>query len=181
MGDEIVVIYKCGDDLRQDQLTLQILRIMERRWERAGLDLKLSPYLCVATGDELGFIEVVLESNTTANITKQYSRGASGAFAKEPMSLFLQEHNRDSASYRASVETFLYSLAGYCVATYAPPFLPPLGCPPHLTARGDTRGILRGHVRPSLFTSPGMPSPSHRPWSPVAGTSWASATATTTT
>ena len=58
VGDDVVVIFKCGDDLRQDQLTLQILRIMERRWERAGLDLRLSPYLCVATGDEVGFIEV---------------------------------------------------------------------------------------------------------------------------
>merc|ERR1719240_1168862 len=93
VGDDIVCIFKHGDDLRQDQLTLQILRIMERRWERAGLDLRLSPYLCVATGDEVGFIEVVLESNTTANITVQYSGGASGAFAKEPMALYLQEHN----------------------------------------------------------------------------------------
>ena len=81
VGDEIIVIFKNGDDLRQDQLTLQMLRIMERKWERAGLDMKLSPYLCVATGDEVGFIEVVLESNTTANITKQYSSGARGAFA----------------------------------------------------------------------------------------------------
>ena len=47
-GADLYVIFKCGDDLRQDQLTLQILRIMERRWERAGLDLQLSPYLCVA-------------------------------------------------------------------------------------------------------------------------------------
>ena len=43
VGEPLVVIFKCGDDLRQDQLTLQILRIMERRWERAGMDLCLSP------------------------------------------------------------------------------------------------------------------------------------------
>ena len=58
VGDDIVVIYKVGDDLRQDQLTLQIMRIMEKRWERAGLDMCLSPYLCVNTGNESGFIEV---------------------------------------------------------------------------------------------------------------------------
>ena len=80
--------------------------------------MKLSPYLCVSTGDEIGFIEVVLDSNTTANITKQYSRGASGAFAKEPMKMYLEEHNPTKGGYRAAVETFLYSLAGYCVATY---------------------------------------------------------------
>ena len=83
-GKDLYVIFKCGDDLRQDQLTLQIIRIMERKWEREGLDLRLSPYGCVATGDELGFIEVVLNSDTTANITKKYAGGASGAFSKEP-------------------------------------------------------------------------------------------------
>ena len=34
----------------------------EHKWEREGLDLHLSPYGCVATGDEIGFIEIVLNS-----------------------------------------------------------------------------------------------------------------------
>ena len=33
------------------------------------MDLKLIPYGCVATGDEIGMLEVVMDSNTTANIT----------------------------------------------------------------------------------------------------------------
>lgn len=118
VGDDIIVIYKVGDDLRQDQLTLQIMRIMERHWECVGLDMCLSPYLCVSTGDASGFIEAVVDSNTTANITKMYSRGASGAFAKEPMHLWLREHSHSTLVYRKAVSTFLYSLAGYCVATY---------------------------------------------------------------
>ena len=102
LGDSLVVIFKAGDDLRQDALTLQIIRIMERKWEREGLDLKLSPYGCVSTGDETGFIEVVLNSNTTANITKKYSGGAGGAFSKEPMKLWLQEHNPGERDVRRS-------------------------------------------------------------------------------
>ena len=35
----------------------------------AGMDLKLIPYGCVATGDEIGMLEVVTDANTTANIT----------------------------------------------------------------------------------------------------------------
>ena len=117
-GDKHTVMYKSGDDLRQDALTLQIIRIMEHQWEREGLDLRLSPYGCVATGNEKGFIEIVLNSDTTANITKTYSGGASGAFSKEPMARYLRDHNATDAEYASAVDTFSRSLAGYCVATY---------------------------------------------------------------
>eukprot|EP00954_Amorphochlora_amoebiformis_P016724 1313190-Amorphochlora_amoeboformis.AAC.1 len=46
---KIYVIFKSGDDLRQDILTLQMLRLMDSFWCAEGLDLKLSPYTCVAT------------------------------------------------------------------------------------------------------------------------------------
>jgi phosphatidylinositol-4,5-bisphosphate 3-kinase len=39
-------------------------------WKKEGLNLELSPYGCIATGDEQGMIEVVLNSETMANITK---------------------------------------------------------------------------------------------------------------
>jgi len=31
---------------------------MDKLWKEEGLDLRLNPYGCVATGDELGMIEV---------------------------------------------------------------------------------------------------------------------------
>jgi phosphatidylinositol-4,5-bisphosphate 3-kinase len=36
----------------------------------AGLDLQLRPYHCVATGDEIGMLEVVLDADTTSRISK---------------------------------------------------------------------------------------------------------------
>lgn len=60
-----------GDDLRQDLLTLQMLGIMDKIWKAEGLDLCLTPYKCIATGDEMGMIETVLDSDTTANIQRQ--------------------------------------------------------------------------------------------------------------
>lgn len=46
-GATHTVLFKAGDDLRQDQLTLQILGIMDGLWKEHGLDLRMSPYLCV--------------------------------------------------------------------------------------------------------------------------------------
>ncbi|KAF4131656.1 Phosphatidylinositol 3- and 4-kinase [Phytophthora infestans] len=68
------VIFKAGDDLRQDQLVLQILRVMDDLWREAGLDLCLLPYACISTGDEIGMIEVVGDSETLASII--YARHA---------------------------------------------------------------------------------------------------------
>ncbi|GMF48620.1 unnamed protein product [Phytophthora fragariaefolia] len=68
------VIFKSGDDLRQDQLVLQILRVMDDLWREADLDLCLLPYACISTGDEIGMIEVIGDSETLASII--YARHA---------------------------------------------------------------------------------------------------------
>jgi CRP-like cAMP-binding protein len=67
------VLFKAGDDLRQDQLVLQLIMLFDRIWKgKQGdpnrLDMHLTPYGCVATGDFVGLIEVVPDSNTVAGI-----------------------------------------------------------------------------------------------------------------
>ena len=61
-------------------------------WKKEGLDLNLTPYGCIATGEEMGMIEVVLESETTANIQKAYG-GVTAAFKQTPLANWLREHN----------------------------------------------------------------------------------------
>jgi phosphatidylinositol kinase/protein kinase (PI-3 family) len=40
------LIFKHGDDLRQDMLTLQMLKLMNTIWKTEGLDLKYLFYFC---------------------------------------------------------------------------------------------------------------------------------------
>lgn len=123
-ADPIFTIFKSGDDLRQDALTLQILRIMDRFWKAAGLDLCLTPYRALVSGNDMGLIEVVLNSATCSRI--QAAGGVvAGAFKKDPLANWLREQvttgRTDAAaeqSYNAAVEIFMRSCAGYCVATY---------------------------------------------------------------
>lgn len=43
-NSEYIVIFKHGDDLRQDQLILQTIALMDKLLRRENLDLKLTPY-----------------------------------------------------------------------------------------------------------------------------------------
>eukprot|EP01012_Entosiphon_sulcatum_P032453 TRINITY_DN41276_c0_g1_i1.p1 TRINITY_DN41276_c0_g1~~TRINITY_DN41276_c0_g1_i1.p1 ORF type:complete len:1142 (-),score=193.21 TRINITY_DN41276_c0_g1_i1:27-3452(-) len=164
-GEESVkVIFKAGDDLRQDLLTLQMLHIMDSLWKSKGLDLHLRPYGCIATDDGVGMIEVVDKSNTVANITREFG-GARAAYSELPLLVWLQknnpdQHGADSPTAGASsprrksgaaltvplyVDNFVRSCAGYGPATYI------LGIGDRhndnvmLTVRGDLFHIDFGH------------------------------------
>uniref|UniRef100_A0A672H488 phosphatidylinositol-4,5-bisphosphate 3-kinase n=1 Tax=Salarias fasciatus TaxID=181472 RepID=A0A672H488_SALFA len=117
-GDTLGIIFKNGDDLRQDMLTLQILRLMDLLWKEANLDLRIVPYGCLATGDRAGLIEVVSSADTIANIQLTSSNvAAAAAFNKDALLNWLKERNSGDALDRA-IEEFTLSCAGYCVATY---------------------------------------------------------------
>ena len=133
-GERVMVMFKSGDDLRQDQMTLQIISFMDELWLREGLDLKLTPYRCVSTGNELGMLEIVLGSNTIANIQKEQS-GYTGAFKSSTLRNWLQanmdgssdvsgksvgnvSNGHDPPGWDTVVDNFVCSCAGYCVLSY---------------------------------------------------------------
>ena len=117
LGKSIYTIFKTGDDLRQDMLTLQMIQIMVKLWQKEGLDLRMSPYACISTGHEVGMLEVVLNSETVSNIQVAFG-GSSAAFKDQPLDEWIRRHNPDEADYAAAVDNFTRSCAGYCVATY---------------------------------------------------------------
>ncbi|RHY30053.1 hypothetical protein DYB32_004658 [Aphanomyces invadans] len=114
-GDPIVVIFKSGDDVRQDSLTLQLIRVMDELWRAEGMDLAMEPYKCVATGPMTGILQVVLNAVTTADIHKRV--GNWGAFDDTSFSNWIQANNQDKKSLKNAVDLFHRSCAGYCVAT----------------------------------------------------------------
>ena len=57
-AQDVFLIFKNGDDLRQDMLTLQMIRIMDNMWKEEGLDFRMSPYKCISLAKNLGLIEV---------------------------------------------------------------------------------------------------------------------------
>ena len=58
---------------------LQVLRAMDALWKRAGLDLCVLAYECVATGPSSGMLEIVGSAATVAAIVSDAEATAWGA------------------------------------------------------------------------------------------------------
>ena len=105
------VMFKKGDDLRQDQLCVQLISLMDRLLKRENLDLKLTPYRVLATGSDTGLIEFV-PSQAVADILAEH----------KTLTRYIAMNNPEpEGPYGCSLDalmSFVKSCAGYCVITY---------------------------------------------------------------
>ena len=117
--DDIKVIFKAGDDIRQDTVTLQLLSAMDRWWRESGLDLRLTIYRCMSTWNNGGLVEIVRDADTLAQIQVAHG-GKLGAYRENVLYDWLASHNgpTDSEQFMSAVDNFTRSVAGYCAATY---------------------------------------------------------------
>jgi len=114
-GQEYPLIFKNGDDLRQDQLVLQIITLMDRILRKEHIDLKLTPYKVLSTSLEYGFVQFiesqtlrrVLECNRTI---RQYLQSKSPTTDDANLS--------DNGIPHSVMNAYVKSCAGYCVVTY---------------------------------------------------------------
>jgi len=111
-SSEYPVIFKEGDDLRQDQLILQMFDYMNELLKKVSVDLKFSLYRVLATGIKDGFTEFVTESTTISFIKKSYD-------SKNPIEDFLKKMEKEKKiPYETLLDNYIKSCAGYSAVTY---------------------------------------------------------------
>ncbi|KAL6007020.1 hypothetical protein ACLOJK_032516 [Asimina triloba] len=110
-GGASKVIFKKGDDIRQDQLVVQMVSLMDRLLKLENLDLHLTPYRVLATGQDEGMLEFI-PSSSLAQILLEHRSIIS----------YLQKFHPDEDGpfgiTATCLETFIKSCAGYSVITY---------------------------------------------------------------
>ncbi|KAG5928175.1 hypothetical protein E4U53_002735 [Claviceps sorghi] len=112
-GGTYPIIFKLGDDLRQDQLVIQIITLMDQLLQKENLDLKLSPYKILATSTTAGASQFVQSQSLSAIASK---------YRTNPALAYLRHHNPDDKQplgvRQETLDTYVKSCAGYCVITY---------------------------------------------------------------
>ncbi|KAJ5573965.1 Phosphatidylinositol 3-kinase [Penicillium hispanicum] len=110
-GRRYPLLFKVGDDLRQDQLVIQIIILMDRLLQKENLDLKLTPYRILATSATAGAVQFIPSTSLSAASAKYRS-----------ILTYLKEHNPDDNEplgvRKETMDTYIKSCAGYCVITY---------------------------------------------------------------
>ncbi|KAK6056238.1 phosphoinositide 3-kinase C2 domain protein [Cooperia oncophora] len=114
------IIFKNGDDLRQDMLVLQMLELMDSIWKRNQLDCCLSLYPVLPMGTKYGMIGVVPNCSTIFEI--QSEGGKVGTAVKSLETTFINRYIKNIAGstkkYMECVDRFLMSCVGYSVGTF---------------------------------------------------------------
>ena len=108
--EHISVMFKYGDDLRQDQLILQMINYMDSLLKNVHLNYEFTTYKVLATSKSDGFVEFVPNSKTIFDILKKYNNVI--------LSYYKEISNHKDEILKKYLDSYINSCAGYCVVTY---------------------------------------------------------------
>ncbi|KAF6002176.1 Phosphatidylinositol 4-kinase beta [Cyanidiococcus yangmingshanensis] len=106
-------IVKAGDDLRQEQLAVQLIDQMLRIFEEESLPLWLRPFTIVCIGNNAGLVETIPDAVSVHSLKK-----------RTPNFISLREYFEraygapGTSAFTKAVRNFTESMAGYSLATY---------------------------------------------------------------
>ena len=104
------IMFKYGDDLRQDQLILQMINFMDSLLKKVHLDYEFTTYKVLATSKSDGFVEFVPNSKTIFDILKKYNNVI--------LSYYKEISSNNEEILSKYLKSYINSCAGYCVVTY---------------------------------------------------------------
>ncbi|GAM88869.1 hypothetical protein ANO11243_069030 [Dothideomycetidae sp. 11243] len=123
-GEKYPLIFKSGDNLRQDQLVMQIISLMDRLLLKENLNLQLSPYQILATGAVAGAVQFVPSAPISAILSSSKYKGSILEYLRKnnpappPTSVTGNTPPSILGVRREAMDTYVRSCAGYCVITY---------------------------------------------------------------
>lgn len=109
------LIIKTGSDMKQEQLTSQILSIIDKIWEQDKISLRLNPPRTVVTGKDSGVIETLVGAKSIHQIKKYLkSKGLSQTIIE----YYRERWGSSAETLEEARERFFRSLVGYSLVSY---------------------------------------------------------------
>lgn len=107
------VIFKGGDDCRQEVLAMQLIRLFHKVFKEAKLPLKVRPYSVVVTSHNSGLIETVPNATSIDSLKKNIEGFVS-------LAKFFEDYfgPKGTASHDLAQRNFVESMAAYSVISY---------------------------------------------------------------
>ncbi|KAF9246501.1 kinase-like protein [Melanogaster broomeanus] len=120
--DCVSVIVKTGDDLRQEQVAVQLIQEFERIWKEESCQCWVRYFRILVTGASSGLVETITDAVSIHSIKKaEYARRlAEGRLGYVTLMDHFKLTNGDpsTAKFVRAQRNFAKSLAGYSIITY---------------------------------------------------------------
>ena len=107
------VIFKSGEDMRQEQMAMQYIKLFQKIWKDAKLPLQLIPYSVIVTSPASGFVETVPNAVSISSLKHAVTNFVS-------LRKFFEQFYGPvgSPGFSMAQKNFVESMAGYSLVSY---------------------------------------------------------------